>query len=214
MMTDHLGSSGVLEVSEPGTVQMQVFAIGGLQSLAACKTVPQRLDQVEGWLAQKQWFQTCWYKGYLSQQGGDVKNWRRRYFKVIGAKMEAYHEFTKEYRTTIDLSQAVGMKPLHLRLDTELYPMKYSFRMHFKHGEHIDFYADSEEKYEQWMGVLRKVLESRPEECPSWIGEAADTNSGEETTTMIGSRVASVEDLPQSSLSSPSLSFCKLLTTT
>lgn len=82
-----------IDLVEAGTLQMQVYCVGGLKSHAECALVPGKMSAVEAWLAQKQWFKTTWHKGYLSQQGGDVKNWRRRYFKIVGTKMEAYHEF-------------------------------------------------------------------------------------------------------------------------
>lgn len=55
--------------------------------------------------------------------------------------------------------------------------MKFSFRLHFKHGEHIDFYADAEEKYSEWMRVLMKVLADRPAEEAQWIGEVEEARS-------------------------------------
>ena len=89
--TGDLGSN--IELSETGTLQMQMFYVPNLHSAAEAQTVPDKMQDIPDWLSRKQWFKTCWHQGYLSQQGGDLKNWRRRYFKIIGSKMEAYHEF-------------------------------------------------------------------------------------------------------------------------
>ncbi|KAJ1722734.1 Bud site selection protein bud4 [Coemansia erecta] len=44
--------------------------------------------------------------GYMSQRGGDTRFWRRRYFRLIGGFLFAYHEDTKEPRCFIDLNDA------------------------------------------------------------------------------------------------------------
>ncbi|KAJ2708486.1 Bud site selection protein bud4, partial [Coemansia spiralis] len=44
--------------------------------------------------------------GYMSQRGGDTRFWRRRYFRLIGGFLFAYHEESKEPRCFIDLNDA------------------------------------------------------------------------------------------------------------
>ncbi|KAJ2235629.1 Bud site selection protein bud4, partial [Coemansia sp. RSA 485] len=44
--------------------------------------------------------------GYMSQRGGDTRFWRRRYFRLIGGFLFAYHEDSKEPRCFIDLNDA------------------------------------------------------------------------------------------------------------
>ncbi|KMU75596.1 hypothetical protein CISG_04999 [Coccidioides immitis RMSCC 3703] len=46
------------------------------------------------------------WEGFLSQQGGDCPYWRRRYFKLQGSKLTAYHETTRQPRATINLAKA------------------------------------------------------------------------------------------------------------
>jgi hypothetical protein len=85
--------ASTIQLLDAGSIQLQAFYAGGLKSVTDSQKIPDKMHAVEGWLARKQWFKTTWYNGYLSQQGGDVKNWRRRFFKIVGAKMEAFHEF-------------------------------------------------------------------------------------------------------------------------
>ncbi|KAJ2525551.1 Bud site selection protein bud4, partial [Coemansia sp. RSA 1933] len=42
----------------------------------------------------------------MSQRGGDTRFWRRRYFRLIGGFLFAYHEETMEPRCFIDLNDA------------------------------------------------------------------------------------------------------------
>ncbi|KAJ2614398.1 Bud site selection protein bud4 [Coemansia sp. RSA 1365] len=50
--------------------------------------------------------------GFMSQRGGDTRFWRRRYFRLIGGFLFAYHEETKEPRCFIDLNNATHVVDL------------------------------------------------------------------------------------------------------
>ncbi|KAI9691675.1 MAG: Bud site selection protein bud4 [Bathelium mastoideum] len=49
------------------------------------------------------------WEGFLSQQGGDCPFWRRRFFKLSGSKLVAYHEYTNQPRATINLAKAAAL---------------------------------------------------------------------------------------------------------
>ncbi|KAJ4298294.1 Bud site selection protein bud4 [Kalmusia sp. IMI 367209] len=49
------------------------------------------------------------WEGPLSQQGGDCPYWRRRYFRLNGTKLTAYHEATRQPRATINLAKATKL---------------------------------------------------------------------------------------------------------
>lgn len=153
----------VCEVSEAGTIQMQLFFVGDIDTPTEQQVIPATMQGAQQWLSHKKWHETIWHSGYLSQQGGDVKYWRRRYFTITGAKMEAFHEFKMEYRTTIDLTQLQQVRNLPFALDTSNYPIKNSFRLLFKHGESIDFYAQSQDEATTWMRVFQRILDEIPE---------------------------------------------------
>ncbi|KFA68770.1 hypothetical protein S40285_01142 [Stachybotrys chlorohalonatus IBT 40285] len=121
------------------------------------------------------------WEGHLSQQGGDcpqVKYWRRRYFKLVGTKLTAYHEATRQPRATINLSNAkrliddrralmeketTGKNGKRRRSgfaeEEEGYMfVEEGFRIRFNNGELIDFYADTAEDKEGWMKVLSDII--------------------------------------------------------
>ncbi|KAJ2080807.1 Bud site selection protein bud4 [Coemansia sp. RSA 988] len=50
--------------------------------------------------------------GFMSQRGGDTRFWRRRYFRLIGGFLFAYHEESKEPRCFIDLNDATRVVDL------------------------------------------------------------------------------------------------------
>ncbi|KAK0711218.1 cell division protein anillin-domain-containing protein [Lasiosphaeris hirsuta] len=118
------------------------------------------------------------WEGHLSQQGGDCPYWRRRYFKLVGAKLTAYHEATRQPRATINLANAkrliddrraltekeiTGKNGKRRRSafaeEEEGYMfVEEGFRIRFNNGELIDFYADSTEDKDGWMKVLSEVI--------------------------------------------------------
>jgi len=136
----------------------------------------------------------CW-EGHLSQQGGDCPYWRRRYFKLVGTKLTAYHEATRQPRATINLANAKRLIDDRRALmekeilgkggkrrrsafaeDEEGYMfVEEGFRIRFNNGELIDFYADSTEDKEGWMRVLGEII---GRDTPSTDPAADDLNSG------------------------------------
>ncbi|KAL1872021.1 hypothetical protein VTK73DRAFT_1723 [Phialemonium thermophilum] len=118
------------------------------------------------------------WEGHLSQQGGDCPYWRRRYFKLVGTKLTAYHEATRQPRATINLANAkrliddrrtlteketTGKSGKRRRSafaeEEEGYMfVEEGFRIRFNNGEVIDFYADSTKDKEGWMKVLSEVI--------------------------------------------------------
>lgn len=118
------------------------------------------------------------WEGHLSQQGGDCPYWRRRYFKLVGTKLTAYHEATRQPRATINLANAkrliddrraltekeiTGKNGKRRRSafaeEEEAYMfVEEGFRVRFNNGEIIDFYADSPEDKEGWLKVLSDVI--------------------------------------------------------
>ncbi|KAL7626672.1 Bud site selection protein bud4 [Parahypoxylon ruwenzoriense] len=124
------------------------------------------------------------WEGHLSQQGGDCPYWRRRYFKLVGTKLTAYHETTRQPRATINLSNAKRLIDDRRQLtnpettgrngkrrrsafaeEEEGYMfVEEGFRIRFNNGEVIDFYADTPEDKDGWMNVLGDVIGRGPDD--------------------------------------------------
>ncbi|GAD93124.1 GTP binding protein (Bud4), putative [Paecilomyces variotii No. 5] len=118
------------------------------------------------------------YEGFLSQQGGDCPYWRRRFFRLQGSKLTAYHETTRQPRATINLAKAAkliddkssltqketstkggGRRKSAFAEEEEGYMfVEEGFRIRFANGEVIDFYADSASDKEAWMRVLAETV--------------------------------------------------------
>lgn len=104
--------------------------------------------------------------------------WRRRYFKLVGTKLTAYHEATRQPRATINLANAKRLIDDRKALIEKEITGKHGkrrrsafaeeeegymfveegFRIRFNNGELIDFYADSTQDKEGWMKVLSDVI--------------------------------------------------------
>ncbi|KNG45385.1 gtp binding protein [Stemphylium lycopersici] len=117
------------------------------------------------------------FEGTLSQQGGDCPYWRRRFFRLEGTKLTAFHESTRQPRATINLAKASklmddksalqqpsatktgGRRKSGFAEDEEGYMfVEEGFRIRFANGEVIDFYADSRAQKEAWMKVLSETV--------------------------------------------------------
>jgi hypothetical protein len=121
------------------------------------------------------------HEGHLSQQGGDCVHWRRRFFRLQGARLTAYHEHTQQKRAVINLSKATrlvddkttlvsdpksgnpssrgGRRKSAFAEEDEGYAyVEEGFRIRFANGETIDFYADSSAAKDEWMAALSQVI--------------------------------------------------------
>ncbi|KAK5735805.1 Bud site selection protein bud4 [Elasticomyces elasticus] len=119
-------------------------------------------------------------EGCLSQQGGDCTHWRRRFFRLQGSRLTAYHEHTHQKRAVVNLAKAsrlVDDKSSLVANSTSSSPAKggrrksafaeedegyqyveEGFRIRFANGETIDFYADSAAEKDEWMKALSQVI--------------------------------------------------------
>ncbi|KAL4935516.1 hypothetical protein BDV06DRAFT_206799 [Aspergillus oleicola] len=122
------------------------------------------------------------WEGFLSQQGGDCPYWRRRFFKLQGPKLTAYHETTRQPRATINLAKAAKLiddrstltqkettarggkrrKSAFAEEEEGYMFVEEGFRIRFGNGEVIDFYADSPAAKEGWMKVLSETVGKGP----------------------------------------------------
>ncbi|KAL4978606.1 hypothetical protein BDW66DRAFT_16324 [Aspergillus desertorum] len=122
------------------------------------------------------------WEGFLSQQGGDCPYWRRRFFKLQGPKLTAYHETSRQPRATINLAKAVKLiddrstltqkettarggkrrKSAFAEEEEGYMFVEEGFRIRFGNGEVIDFYADSAADKEGWMKVLSETVGKGP----------------------------------------------------
>ncbi|CAG8235245.1 unnamed protein product [Penicillium salamii] len=118
------------------------------------------------------------WEGFLSQQGGDCPFWRRRFFKLQGSKLTAYHETTRQPRATINLAKASkliddrssllqketstrngGRRKSAFAEEEDGYMfVEEGFRIRFGNGEVIDFYADSPAEKDGWLRVMSEAV--------------------------------------------------------
>ncbi|KAJ5143231.1 uncharacterized protein N7515_002018 [Penicillium bovifimosum] len=118
------------------------------------------------------------WEGFLSQQGGDCPYWRRRFFKLQGSKLTAYHETTRQPRATINLAKASKLiddrssllqketsgrggsrrKSAFAEEEDGYMFVEEGFRIRFGNGEVIDFYADSPADKEGWLRVMSEAV--------------------------------------------------------
>lgn len=117
-----------------------------------------------------------------------MQYWRRRFFKLAGSKLTAYHESTRQPRATINLANASKLIDDRRALtqkettgkggkrrksgfaeEEEGYMfVEEGFRIRFNNGEVIDFYADTATDKEGWMQVLDACIGKESSAKSKW----------------------------------------------
>ena len=117
-----------------------------------------------------------------------MQYWRRRYFRLDGPKLTAYHEATHQPRATINLTKASKLiddkssliqkevsgkggsrRRSAFAAEEEGYMfVEEGFRVRFANGEVIDFYADSRADKESWMRALAEVVGKDNKSARNW----------------------------------------------
>ncbi|RYO60823.1 hypothetical protein AA0116_g5850 [Alternaria tenuissima] len=156
------------------------------------------------------------FEGTLSQQGGDCPYWRRRFFRLEGTKLTAYHESTRQPRATINLAKASkliddksalqqpsatksgGRRKSGFADDEEGYMfVEEGFRIRFANGEVIDFYADSREQKEAWMKVLYETVGKDIAQNKGWAAMVLEKERKEKATrSQIGAPISPTKSHP------------------
>ncbi|KAJ2762405.1 Bud site selection protein bud4 [Coemansia sp. BCRC 34490] len=104
-LVDSWDVENVWENRKGARLQLQLFYIPECP-LFREEELPRTLSECEMAMEVCNFHNRTLNSGYMSQRGGDTRFWRRRYFRLIGGFLFAYHEETKEPRCFIDLNDA------------------------------------------------------------------------------------------------------------
>lgn len=115
------------------------------------------------------------------------QSWKRRNFKLRGSVLIPYSEVTKKAYVEIDLANAVAIEdsnaPLlpstaptltrssSMDMDDDPWRMDRSFKLVFKDGAELRFFADSDKDKAGWLRVLGAYLDAPPKgrkAPPAW----------------------------------------------
>ncbi|GAA6051276.1 hypothetical protein JCM3770_006791 [Rhodotorula araucariae] len=146
--------------------------------------LPKSMDQVIEGLELADWASKITHESVLTQLGGDTTVWRRRIVKLRGSKLVPYSEVTKRSHVEINLAHVVSVEDLNAPIssrasrfgagddddDESLARMDHSFRLVFRDGNRIDFFADSDAIKDRWLEVLLDVVgkEDDKKTPPDW----------------------------------------------
>ncbi|GAA5923184.1 uncharacterized protein JCM15063_003564 [Sporobolomyces koalae] len=141
------------------------------------------MDEVTEGLDRADWATKITHEGVLTQLGGDCTVWRRRNIKLRGNTLVPYSEVTKRSHVEINLASVAAIEDLNAHTpstpgsrmttsydeDEDVGRMDNSFRLAFKDGGRIDFFADSVDAKKLWLDVLRQVAGTDAKKCaPEW----------------------------------------------
>lgn len=112
--------------------------------------------------------------------------WRRRQVKLRGSTLVPYSEVTKRSHVEINLALVTSIEDLNVQTmptpgsnrsfqrtdeDDDVFArMDHSFRLVFKDGNKIDFFADTEESKTRWLEELNGVVgkAENKKTAPEW----------------------------------------------
>ncbi|GAA5908385.1 uncharacterized protein JCM6883_004375 [Sporobolomyces salmoneus] len=155
-----------------------VPAIPGVPKASLAKS----MDEVTEGLERADWATKVTHEGVLTQLGGDCSVWRRRNVKLRGNTLVPYSEVTKRSHVEINLSSVATIEDLNAPsvstprsrtnsddMDEDIGRMDNSFRLEFKDGGKIDFFADNGDAKTKWLEVLRQVAGTDAKKgAPEW----------------------------------------------
>ncbi|WPH02748.1 Bud site selection protein BUD4 [Acrodontium crateriforme] len=162
------------------------------------------------------------HEGHLSQQGGDCKHWRRRFFRLQGSKLTAYHEHTHQKRAVINLSKASRLvddkttlvadpssqpggksrrKSAFAEEDEGYAYVEEGFRIRFSNGETIDFYAENTPEKDRWMQALSKCIGKKDpgKKKTTWTDLVLARESAGEEATYAARRATQAQEVSKPS---------------
>ncbi|KAI3624132.1 BUD4 [Malassezia furfur] len=166
-----------------GTLRLRLFYLPPLP-VSMQDELPKNLAECEMSMNNLAWHQSSTtYKGTLTQLGGDCKTWRRRPMRIMGLNLICFNEVTKRPTTRIDLMQALTVEDCaslgnDLEDMDEMLPEKRSFRIVFRDGEKIYFFADTDAEMQQWLHALQTIVAHKLDMPPAWA-QAAYTAANE-----------------------------------
>ncbi|GAA5986661.1 hypothetical protein JCM5350_001443 [Sporobolomyces pararoseus] len=155
-----------------------VPSVPGVPKAALAKS----MDEVIEGLERADWATKVTHEGVLTQLGGDCTIWRRRNVKLRGNTLVPYSEVTKRSHVEINLSSVASIEDLNtpsvstpgsrsqsFDVDDDISRMDNSFRLAFKDGGKIDFFADNAELKVKWLEALRQVAGTDAKKgAPEW----------------------------------------------
>ncbi|KAJ2747081.1 Bud site selection protein bud4 [Coemansia sp. BCRC 34301] len=104
-LVDSWDVENVWESQRGARVQLQLFFIPECP-LFREDELPRTLSECEMAMEVCGFHNRTLNSGFMSQRGGDTRFWRRRYFRLVGGFLFAYHETSRAPRCFIDLNDA------------------------------------------------------------------------------------------------------------
>ncbi|ORX54275.1 hypothetical protein BCR36DRAFT_410817 [Piromyces finnis] len=180
-----------------GKLNMSVFYLPDFsfkEDMFIPKTIADCLDCEEC----KRWHDNETKTGYLTQKGGDVNEWERRFYRLIGEKLIAFDTVSSENKATIDLTQCkfinlllpdpqnsqfinntlpngeeyttiVALNPSSAASDN------YIFELVFKDDDAIEFRCDSLNDMNDWCKELQIIVQEWEDfQYPNWWTELSN----------------------------------------
>lgn len=143
--------------------------------------------------------------GYLTQEGGSCRYWRRRWFELHGTTLVGHTDDTKKVRTIIDLTTSIllaGSLTQDDDYDEYLFNKDKLFRLGVvttkdtlaksdgDEKEIIQFMADTPAQRDMWVRALGAAISHSQALASSWVGTVVEATAKTATTTRATTAIA------------------------
>lgn len=128
------------------------------------------------------------FSGYLTQEGGGCRYWRRRWFELHGTTLIGHTDDTKKVRMVIELSSSTLLTGSLSHYDDDGCPFNKDklFRLQVTPGkktvtddeeeEAIKFVADDTRQRDAWVRALDAAISNSQALARSWVGTVVEAN--------------------------------------
>lgn len=120
------------------------------------------------------------HEGYMSQQGGDLKLWTRRFYKLDNYDLLAYNLSNTHLKAKINLKRVVGVgsqtsTSSGVKAADEASMSNTIFRLKFSNNETIDFQCDSVKERDEWMSLIQQLISLHQFSRQPWLNAMMTT---------------------------------------
>lgn len=105
------------------------------------------------------------FQGFMSQEGGDLRIWTKRFYKLENFDLFAYNLTNNKLKAKINLKKVVDVS-VKDNYDDEL---NHGFKIKFSNNELITFDCDSISERNQWVDILQELIATKQFRKQPWL---------------------------------------------
>jgi hypothetical protein len=129
------------------------------------------------------------FEGFMSQEGGDVDIWTKRFYKLENYDLFAYNLSNNKLKAKINLKKVISVSSPKLNSskdstvserkrdfsDSDGLMLNNGFKVQFKNGEIIVFGCDTIKERDRWVNIMQELIAMYQFRAQPWLNTMLDT---------------------------------------